>query len=223
MNTSIESIDDLSKFSQQEIFNYIKKLQANNAQNNEVDVNLRRSNIFLNNKITQLEDENAKLRKELEIKNDYVSKFLSVVSEFFVDLFKISEQYYGFISWYENLDLGKQDMQAIKQNFKQIADSTQEMYASRMLAVTTSLNASKSETNRAKSVIAIDGPFMNSANALLDIRYDDGQKARFAEFNKALELVEQPITDFATNCQLVKAKYDVLRDTTYIRKLPLKG
>ena len=70
MNTSIESIDDLSKFSQKEIFNYIKKLQANNAQNNEVDVNLRRSNIFLNNKITQLEDENAKLRKELEIKND---------------------------------------------------------------------------------------------------------------------------------------------------------
>ena len=216
MNIPHLSIEDLSKLSQQELINYALKLQASNGQRVEGIEQLHINNHKLNAEINAIKKENAKLRKELEIKNDYVSKFLSVVSEFFVDLFKIFEQYYGFISWYENLDLGKQDMQAIKQNFKQIADSTQEMYASRMLAVTTSLNASKSGTNNGNIVAAIDGPFMNSANALLDIRYDDGQKARFAEFNKALELVEQPITDFAPNCQLVKAKYDVLRDTTSI-------
>ena len=222
MNTSIESIDDLSKFSKEDLFSYIRKLQATNTQKSEAEEQLRHSNIKLNNELAQLKDENARLSKDLKKKSDCVANINSILNDYFNSLLSISEDYYGFVCGYKNIDLGKSAVTDLKKKFNLLVDISKEVHASRMLAVTASLNVSKSEKNKGKSaavaVVDDQSQDVNSAGALLDISYDDDKKARYEEFVNALEHVELPITDFAPNCQLVKNKYNTLRETTLIGK-----
>ena len=220
MNIPNLTAKDLSKFSQEELISHILMLQANNEQKTKEETKLRINNYKLNTELRTLKEEQSTLRKELKFQTDCASNLLSNVNEFFVDLLKISEQYYGFVYIYDNLDLGAKVHKEIKKKFKQVIASTKEMYASKMLAVKASLDISKSESNKGKRVAVIDEQSQDNDDiaTLWEMDFENAQKAKYEALQESLNKVEQPITDFAPNCQLVKNKYNVLLETTNIGK-----